>query len=135
MTPRQQTTLLVIGDCAVFLAFAVIGLRNHEEGVTLNGILRNAVPFGTGWFVFATLYGLMAPGWYRVPDAPWQRVANAWLPGWLLGLVLRSVYVWRFPVPVFAGIVLLTAGIMILLWRMAAAWLLRRSREPGLAKP
>ena len=80
MTPRQQTTLLVIGDCAVFLAFAVIGLRNHEEGVTLNGILRNAVPFGAGWFVFAALYGLMAPGWYRVPDAPWQRVANAWLP-------------------------------------------------------
>ena len=33
----------------VFVAFALIGLSSHEEGITLNGIVRNAVPFGAAW--------------------------------------------------------------------------------------
>ena len=131
MTPRQQTTLLVIGDCAVFLAFALLGLRNHEEGITLNGIVRNAVPFGAAWLLFAALNGLYRPAALRISDAAWQKVAAAWLPAWLLGLALRSIYVWRWPVPAFASVVLITAGIMIVLWRMAASWLLKRARVPA----
>ena len=134
MTARQQTALLVIGDCAVFLAVSLIGLRNHDEGITLNGIMRNAVPFGASWLLFAALYGLYSRTWLDDTDAPWQKVSSAWLPAWLLGLVLRSLYVWRWPVPAFASVVLITAGLLIVLWRMAAAWLLKRSRVP-LAKP
>ena len=128
MTPRQQTALVALGDCAVFFIFALLGLRNHDEGITLNGIVRNAVPFGAAWLLFAWLHQLYGRGWALRDDAPWQRVASAWLPAWLLGVILRSVYVWRWPVPAFASVVLITLGIMLVLWRMLAAWLLKRSR-------
>jgi hypothetical protein len=130
MTPRQQTALLVLGDCAVFLAFALLGLRNHEEGVTLNGIVRNAVPFGAAWFVVAWLTGLYRPGWQDRGDLV-QKLGTAWLPALALGLAIRSVYVWRWPAPAFAGVVLITAGLMLLLWRSLAARLLKRSRVPA----
>jgi hypothetical protein len=97
MAPRQQTTLLVLGDCLVFIAFALIGLRNHEEGITLNGIVRNAVPFGAAWLLIAALTGMYRPGWPDSDDGLMQKVASSWLPAWALGLALRSLYVWRWP--------------------------------------
>ena len=130
MTPGAQTAVLVLGDCAVFLAFALLGLSSHEEGITLNGVVRNAVPFGGAWLLFAALNGLYSPGWQHTSDAPWQRVASAWLPAWLLGLGLRSLYVWRWPVAAFASVVLITAGLMLVMWRSLAAWILNRSRAP-----
>jgi hypothetical protein len=131
MAPRQQTTLLVIGDCIVFVAFALIGLRNHEEGITLNGIVRNAVPFSAAWLLAATLTGLYRHGWQHSEDGLLQKVASSWLPAWALGLALRSLYVWHWPVPAFAGVVLITAGLMLVLWRSIAAWLLNRAQVPA----
>jgi hypothetical protein len=126
MTPRQQTTLLVLGDCLVFIAFALIGLKNHEEGITLNGIVRNAVPFGAAWLIAATLTGLYRPGWQYSDEGLLQKVGTTWLPAWAFGLALRSLYVWHWPVAAFAGVVLITAGLMLVLWRSIAAWLLNR---------
>jgi hypothetical protein len=129
MTQRQQTTLLVVGDCLVFIAFSLIGLKNHEEGITLNGIVRNAVPFGAAWLMAATLTGLYRPGWQHSEDGLLQKVGTAWLPAWALGLALRSFYVWHWPVPAFGGVVLITAGLMLVLWRTIAAWLVKQRQQ------
>lgn len=128
MAPRQQTTLLVLGDCFVFIAFALIGLRSHEEGITLNGIVRNAVPFGAAWLVVAGVTGLYRPGWQHSDDGLLQKVASSWLAAWAIGLALRSLYVWHWPVPAFAGVVLVTAGLLLVSWRSIAAWLINRAK-------
>jgi hypothetical protein len=129
MTPRQQTTLLVLGDCLVFIVFALIGLKNHEEGITANGIVRNAVPFGAAWLIAATFTGLYRPGWQHSDDGLLQKVGTAWLPAWALGLALRSLYVWHWPVAAFGGVVLITAGLMLVLWRTIAAWLVKQGQQ------
>lgn len=133
MAQRQQTTLLILGDCLVFLAFALIGLKNHEEGITLNGIVRNAVPFGAAWLIAATLTGLYRPGWQHNDDGLLQKVGTTWLPAWALGLALRSLYVWHWPVAAFAGVVLITAGLMLVLWRTIAAWLVKQSQQRSVS--
>src|SRR5437868_3162992 len=129
MAPRRQTTLLVTGDCLVFIAFALIGLKDHEEGITLNGVVRNAVPFGAAWLIAATVSGLYRPGWQQSDDGLLHKVGTSWLPAWAFGLALRSVYVWSWPVPAFGGVVLITVGLMLVLWRSIAVWLLRRSEQ------
>jgi hypothetical protein len=131
MTARRQTALLLAGDCACFLAFALLGLRNHDEGITAAGVLRNAVPFGAAWIAFAVLNGLYRHGWHRDDDSLWLRLAQAWLPAWLLGLALRSLYVWRWPVPAFASITLVTVAVFLILWRSLATLLLKRARTPA----
>jgi hypothetical protein len=128
MTSRQQTVLLVLGDCTVFLLFALLGLSSHEEGVTLKGIVRNAVPFGAAWVLFAWLVGLYRPGWQHSEDVLLQKLITTWLPAWFVGLALRSLYVWRWPVPAFGAVVLVTVGVLLVLWRTLAAWLLNRAR-------
>jgi hypothetical protein len=128
MTPRQQTALLVLGDCIVFIAFAALGLRSHEDGVTLNGIVRNAGPFGMAWLLSATVNGLYRPGWQHAEDGLWQKLGSSWLPAWALGLALRSLYVWHWPAPAFAGVVLVTAGLLLVAWRGTAARLINRTK-------
>ena len=44
----HRGAVLLIGDLICFLAFALLGLRSHEDGMTLNGLLRAATPFQAG---------------------------------------------------------------------------------------
>jgi len=110
---RLPAVLLLAGDLACFLAFAVIGLRSHEDGVTASGVLRAAVPFQAGWLVFSTLLGLQSA---RAAATP-RRVLIAWVPSWALGLALRTLVFGRAFAPAFAVISFITNAVLLVGWR------------------
>lgn len=123
---RNRLTLreavLLIGDVLCFFAFAVLGLRSHEDGITLNGVLRAATPFQAGWLLMSFVLGT-----YRVGAGDSRRVVRTWVPAWALGLVLRTVFFDRSFEATFAVVSLLVNGVLLLLWRgLLAPLVLRR---------
>ena len=48
---RHRGGLLLAGDLVCFFLFALLGLRSHEDGITVGGMLRAAVPFQAGWLI------------------------------------------------------------------------------------
>ena len=113
--------LLVAGDLVCIGLFAVMGLRNHEEGITVANLVRAALPFQIGWLVFAMLFGLLREPPTR-PGEAWRRVLEVWLPAWVTGLLLRLAIFDRSFAPTFATAALLVG------WRTAAAYAIGRRR-------
>lgn len=107
-----------------FLLFALLGLRSHEEGITLGGVLRAAVPFQAGWL----LAGLV-PVFRESRSAHRSTaVARRWLPAWLIGLALRTLLFDRSFEVSFAVVAFIANGALLLLWRSGLARLLLRPR-------
>ena len=44
---------IAVGDAAAILLFVIIGLANHDQGVTVGGVARTALPVLGAWFVVA----------------------------------------------------------------------------------
>ncbi len=114
--PSLINGALIIGDLVCFLIFASLGLRSHEEGITASGLLRAAVPFQGAWLVFAVLTGL-----HRSRDADRRSILKAWLPTWVLALVLRSLVFGRPFAPTFAVIAFVFNFGLLFLWRRLLA--------------
>ena len=57
--------ILPTGDIAAFVLFAVLGLINHDEGITLAGLARNVLPIVGVWFVIAPFVGTYARPGFR----------------------------------------------------------------------
>jgi len=112
---RGREGLLLAGDLLCFLIFAVVGLRSHEEGVTLGGILRAATPFQVGWLFVSLVLRRQGD---EVSDA--RQVSRLWVPAWAIGLVLRTLFFDRSFAPAFAVVSLLFNGVLLMLWR---SWL------------
>ena len=108
--------LVLTGDLACFLVFAALGLRSHEGGITLDGLLRAAVPFQIGWLL-SVLF--IAPRRSAASDGV-GGLLRVWVPAWIVGLVLRSVVLGRAFAPTFAIVSLLVNGLLLLVWRIAA---------------
>jgi hypothetical protein len=108
---RGREGLLLAGDLACFVAFALLGLRSHEDGITLGSVVRAAVPFQAGWLAVNLL--LARPG--ATSDA--RQVARLWVPGWAIGLVLRTLLFDRSFAMTFAIVALLVNGVLLMVWR------------------
>lgn len=111
-----RAALVLAGDLACFLLFALAGLRSHEEGITLGGVLRAAAPFQAGWLLASLVLGLQGAGTGALRAVP-SRVLLAWLPAWLLGLGLRTLVFGRPFAPTFALISLLVNAALLVAWR------------------
>lgn len=91
MAVAQRTRILfdgpqaprVTSDATAILAFAVIGVLSHDNGLTLVHVLRDAGPVGGAWAVAALLFGL-----YRRPG--WKSLALTWLVGVVAGVLVRA---------------------------------------------
>jgi hypothetical protein len=118
---RGREGVLLAGDLVGFLAFAVLGLRSHEDGITVESVARAAVPFMVGWVVVSL--ALQRPG-----DDPFdaRKIARLWVPAWALGLILRTVFFDRSFEPAFAVVSLLVIGVILMLWRSWLAPLILR---------
>jgi len=108
---RGREGLLLAGDLVCFFMFAVLGLRSHEDGVTLGGVLRAAAPFQAGW-LFVNLL-LAKPG--AGSDA--RQAVRTWVPAWAIGLVLRTLLFDRTFAVTFAIVALLVNGVLLMVWR------------------
>jgi hypothetical protein len=119
----RGATIVLSGDLACFLVFALLGLRSHEDGITFGGILRAAVPFQAGWLLLSTAVGLNRPG---APATSSRLIVRAWVPAWAAGLVIRTAVFGREFAPSFGIVALLVNGVLLLVWRCLAAPLVIR---------
>lgn len=101
-------------DVGVVGAFAAAGLRSHDEGGRPLEVLVVAAPFvialGVAW--------LAARAW-RSPDAAGTGAA-IWLVTATGGLALRAVAFDRGVAPAFVAVAIVTLGVLLMGWRVAA---------------
>ncbi len=121
MSNVQRIILLVIGDALVFLIFAAIGRRSHNEAVGLSAFLETtltAIPFAAGWFIVSPFIGAFRRGLEMHPRAMVQRTLLAWLAAWPVCMVLRGIFVDHgIPPLTFAIITLIANTVLLLVWR------------------
>jgi hypothetical protein len=121
---NQRGVILLAGDLLCFLIFAALGLRSHEDGITLGGVLRAATPFQGGWL----LAGLV-PVFSESRSAHRRtRVLRRWTLAWVIGLALRTLLFDRSFEASFAVVSFIANLALLLLWRSVLARLLFRER-------
>lgn len=104
---------LILLDAGLVIAFAALGRRSHDEGVTLSGVVEVAAPFlialAVGW--------LVARAW-KAPAAL-QTGVVVWAVTVVLGLALRNAVFDRGVAVSFMIVAALTLGALLLGWRAA----------------
>ena len=123
MSERVRPTILAIGDALALVAFVVLGLRSHDDGVTAAGLARTALPLLAGWFATATAVRLYARGGIG-------RFLVTWAVGVTAGVALRALILGR-PVDgrevTFWAVALAVTLALLLAWRLLALLLSLRS--------
>jgi hypothetical protein len=113
--------LLVIGDALIFVIFAAIGRRSHNEAVGISSLLQvvvTALPFAAGWFIVSPFIGAFRRGLEVKPRAMAGRTSLAWLASWPVAMALRGIFVDHTVPPLsFAIITLISNTILLLIWR------------------
>lgn len=117
MNIRQISPILIVGDIAAFLLFAVVGLSSHEKDYSPASFARTVLPFLLPWLAVAFASGLFRPTRGVDPSSVLKPVALAWLPAWAVGLALRSLLWGRPFVPAFAIVTLVLNLVLLLCWR------------------
>jgi len=120
---------LVAGDALAFLLFSALGRASHDEAAGIDALLQvaeTAAPFALAWFVAAPLVGAFRPALVGQPRRMLARTALAWLVAWPAALLLRAA-IRQSGIPLSFAIVTLITNLVILLgWRGAFAWFVRR---------
>ena len=75
---------LAIGDAAAILLFAVVGLINHDEGITVAGLARNVLPIFGVWFAISPFTRT-----YTRPG--WRTMLITWVIAVPVGVVIRAI--------------------------------------------
>ncbi len=121
MSPLGRRVVLATGDVVALVVFTVIGLINHEDGVTVGGVLQVVLPIVAVGAVATWLLGT-----YRRPGL--ATLLPAWLVSVPAGLLIRKAL---FGTPetwgstgVFLCVALAFTLLFLLAWRVAARFLL-----------
>jgi hypothetical protein len=113
---------LAVVDVLALAAVLTIGVINHNgvEYLSTNpvGWLLTLVPFLVGWAVAGPLVGAYSAGAAESAKAAVPLAVRAWIPGAIIGFVLRAS-------PLFSGgfqwtfgiVVLLTGGVSLAVFR------------------
>lgn len=121
---RRTVLFSLAADAACIVAFATVGRRNHDEGLTAAGIAETSWPFlagaGVGW--------LLARGWRR-PTAVTSTGLTVWVCTVAVGMLLRRATSEGTALS-FVVVATLATGLLILGWRGAAAALRGRAPSP-----
>jgi hypothetical protein len=111
------------GDAIAILLFAVIGLSNHREGITVAGLARNALPIIAVWFAIAPLvHTYSSPGF--------RTMLVSWAISVPVGVAIRAAVLRRDADSsqlVFGLITLVTTLVLLSAWRLMASWLTSRA--------
>ncbi len=132
MSDKQRITWLVIGDVVVFLVFAFIGRRSHNEAIGIGAffqVVLTALPFAAAWFIISPVIGAFKRGLERKPGTMATRTLLSWLAAWPVALALRGIFVDHAVPPLTFGIITLVANsILLLLWRWPFAFFMSRRK-------
>jgi hypothetical protein len=118
---RQSVILLVIGDILCFLIFSLLGDTSHGEFTGLAAIphiIEISLPFLAGWFLVAPFLGLFRKELLSEPRAMAYRTALAWVPAWVIAMVLRGIFVdHAVPATTFMLIAFVFNLVLLEIWR------------------
>ncbi len=122
----SRRVLLAAGlDALAVLVFVVIGREEHDEGITLGGIVETAAPFliglAVGW--------LVARAWRRPLSVASGLVI--WPTTVLVGMIVRN---WGFDEGTATSFVIVTMaflGMCFVGWRLIALSVMRRQSSGG----
>jgi len=123
---KQRIINLAIGDTLVFLIFATIGIRSHDEALSVPKVLITAAPFIVAWFLISPFIGAFRRGLELQPGKMVLRTLLAWLASWPVALLFRGLIEWKFPPLSFALVTLITNTLFFLIWRWPFALVSRQ---------
>src|SRR5712692_1974130 len=121
MPYRQAVISLAIGDVMVFLIFVIIGDTSHGKLSGLASILHIilvALPFIAGWFIVSPFMGMFRRDILTQPRAMAIRTIWAWIPSWVIAMLLLGIFQYHAVPPTPFMIVALVFNLTILeIWR------------------
>jgi hypothetical protein len=117
MSPNARRALIAVGDVIALLVFTIVGLLNHEDGVTASALLKVVVPIVAIGALAAALFGT-----YRRPSIP--SLIPTWAVSVPAGVLIRKAL---FDTPatwgstgVFIGVAMAFTLLFLLAWRLLA---------------
>jgi hypothetical protein len=121
MRTATRRIALAVGDAGAIVAFVLIGLSTHDEGITPGSVLRVLGPILVLWFAAAAVFGT-----YRRPGL--RTLLPAWLVAMIGGILVRYA-IFHQPATAaklltFIGVALAFTLLFLLAWRLAARALL-----------
>lgn len=117
---RRETGFLALGDAAAIGLFVAAGELQHA-GTVAAGV-ETFVQFALGWAVAATLVGAYGGDALGAPAKAGVLALAGWVPGALLGHVVRSVADPGPIAPAFVLVSLAVGGVLLVAWRAGLAW-------------
>jgi len=132
---NARTTVLIAGDVAALIAFAVMGRGSHGVATGLAAVgemLRTAAPFIIGWLAVAPWLGAFRPAATRGLAPMLRTTAIAWLPALLAGALLRALLLGRFSPWSFYVVTFIVGLLLLGGWRAVFAWLEARRQHEAM---
>jgi hypothetical protein len=120
LAPDRRTLpawVLAVGDTAAIVLFAVVGLINHDEGITAAGLARNVLPILGVWFAISPFTGV-----YKRPG--FSTMILTWAIAVPVGVAIRAVALHRAADEhqvAFAIVTLLVTLVFLSAWRAVAS--------------
>ena len=119
---RKHALSALVADFACVTAFAVLGRRNHAEGVSIGGVVETAWPFLAG-----TMVGwLLSRGWRR-PRTLVPTGITVWVCTVVVGMLLRKATS-EGTAMTFVAVTIAFTAFLLLGWRAVLNSVARRSR-------
>jgi uncharacterized membrane protein YjjP (DUF1212 family) len=117
----RRHLVLVVGDCAALVVFALVGLASHDKGMGASDLARDAVPVVAGWLIAAGMFDLYRRGGRL-------RFLRTWFVGITGGTIVRGLVLHRNVAGVryltFLLVSLIVTLVFLLAWR-GAYWIVR----------
>lgn len=127
---RRTTLILMAGDLAIFVMFALVGRETHassDPNLVVNA-LPTLLPFVLIWLLVSIPMGVYRPNVYRFVPLTIIRTLAAWIVAGPIALYARALLLARTAIPVpFIIVTMGLNGVMLLAWHIFFAWWLRRS--------
>ncbi len=107
--------VLIAGDLAAMLLFAVAGIASHEKDVSLTIFARSFLPFAVAWCTLGALLGALRM------ERPSLRLLAVYVVCGVTALVARSLIFDRTLFNAFFVIALVGNGLPLFAWRWLRA--------------
>ena len=127
---RRTTLILMAGDLAIFVMFALVGRETHassDPNLVVNA-LPTLLPFVLIWLLVSIPMGVYRSNVYRFVPLTIIRTLAAWIVAGPIALYARALLLGRTAIPVpFILVTMGLNGVMLLAWHIFLAWWLRRT--------
>ena len=117
----QSRVLLIGGDIAAIVAFGLLGMASHEDGVNATTIGRAILPFLVAWLVIAPWTGAFSDR-AVVGRFPVAYVLMVWFVAGVAGMCGRALVFDRALFTAFFAIGITGIGLFLGGWRVIYDW-------------